>query len=379
VSHLLVVTPRELTGDPRARRQVLAARAHGYDVTGLCIRLPGEEAAELDGVPIVRVPAGRVSDRLRGAGLGGMRRSTPPVRELRGLFRLARLRRTTQRLEEAARELGPFDIVHANDFDALAAGHAIARRSGAKLVYDAHELYAHMEADPPRLYRAIASRQEARLAREGTVVTNCDLFARELDRSLALERSAVVVLNCPDRAELVPHAPGERLRVIYQAAGSHEGRPVEDLLAAAEHAPDVDVAVRVIGVDVPRDGRVEVLDPVPVDQAVEALSGFDVGVTVDRPLTPNTELSVPGKIFEYMMAGLAVVVPRLPGVTALVEGERIGLTYEPGNPKDLARALRELDADRDRLAAMRARARELALERFNAETQAEALVRVWAS
>jgi hypothetical protein len=178
--------------------------------------------------------------------------------------------------------------------------------------------------------------------------------------------------------ELEPHEPGERLRVIYQAAGSHAGRPVEDLLDVAGLAPEVDVAVRLIGVDVPQTGRVQVLEPVPVERAVEALTGFDVGVTVDRPLTPNTELSVPGKIFEYMMAGLAVVVPRLPGVTALVEGERIGLTYEPGKPEDFARALRELDADRAGLAAMRARARKLALDRFNSETQAEQLVRVWA-
>jgi glycogen(starch) synthase len=389
VGRLLVLTPRELTGDPRARRQALAAVAYGWEALGLCLHLPGEDEAPLDGVRLVRVRGGRVSDRLRSAGLGGMRRSRPVVRELRGLFRLGRLGGTTLRLTRAGRRLGPLDVVHANDFDALPAGRLIARGAGAKLVYDAHELYSEMEPDPPRLYRAVASRLEGALGRgAATVVTNCDLFARELDRLLELERPAVVVLNCPERrADVSPAPPAPKLRAIYQAAGSHAGRPVEDLLVAAEHAPAVEITIRVLGIDhetlrreVERRGlagRVHVAEPVPVEQAFDALLGYDVGVTVDRPLTPNTELSVPGKIFEYMMAGLASAVPRLPGLRAVVEGGGVGVTFEPGRPEDLGRALTELAADREQLAGLQVQARKLALERFNAETQAEVLAGVW--
>jgi glycosyltransferase involved in cell wall biosynthesis len=389
VARLLVLSPRELTGDSRARRQVLAGVARGWEVLGLCLHLPGEDEATLAGIRIVRVRGGRVSDRLRSAGLGGMRRSRPLVRELRGLFRLGRLGGTTRRLAHAGRRLGPLDVVHANDFDALPAGRLIARHAGAKLVYDAHELYSEMEPDPPRLYRAIASKLERALGRRAaTVVTNCDLFAQELDRMLQLERSSVVVLNCPERIDQVlPQEPGPRLRVIYQAAGSHAGRPVEDLLTAAEHAPEVEITIRLLEIDAKAlagevarrglAGRVHMVPPVAVDEAVEALVGYDVGVTIDRPLTPNTELSVPGKLFEYMMAGLALVVPRLPGVAALVEGERVGLTFEPGRPEDLGRALSQLAADRGDVTRMQSRARLLALERFNAETQAEVLAGVW--
>lgn len=386
---LLVVTPRELTGDPRARRQVLAATARGFDVLGLCLRLPGEDEAALEGIPVLRVSGGRVSGVLRQTGLGGMRRSRPPVREVRGLYRLARLGRTTLRLALAGRRLGRFDVVHANDLDALPASWLIARRFGARLVYDAHELYSFSEPDPPRLYRALASRLEGVLARRaGVVMTNCDLFAAELDRTLRLPRPATVVLNCPDLLRELPSPePDPRLRAVYQAAGSHGGRPVEDLLAAAGHAPDVELTIRVLGID--RDAlaraaadrgvadRVHVVEPVPVDRALEALLGFDAGLIINRPLTPNDELSVPGKLFEYMMAGLVPVVPRLPGLAALVEGEGVGITFEPGSPEDLGRALSDLAADRARVAEMQARARQLALERFNSETQAEALARAW--
>jgi len=54
----------------------------------------------------------------------------------------------------------------------------------------------------------------------------------------------------------------------------------------------------------------------------------------------------------------------------------VGVTFGPGRPEDLGRALSELG--RDQLEAMQKRARRLALERFNSETQAETLARIWA-
>jgi len=120
---------------------------------------------------------------------------------------------------------------------------------------------------------------------------------------------------------------------------------------------------------------VRVADPVEPTALVEALTEFEVGLVINRPLTRNDELVFPNKLFEYLMAGLAVVVPRLEGLVPLVEGERIGLTYEPERPEALGAALSELARDRLRLAEMRVRARALALERFNAEAQREPLAR----
>lgn len=384
-----MVTPRELTADPRARRQTLVAKARGIDIVGLCLHLPGEKETPLEGIPVIRLAAGGLSSRLRSSGLGGMKRSPPPVRELRGLFRLARLARMALLVSRAGRRLGPFDVVHANDFDALPGGWLLAHSWNARLVYDAHELYHAMEPDPPRLYQALAARLEGVLARRAdVVVTTCDPFADELRRTLRLEREPVIVLNCPDvRLELPPRAPTPRLRAIYQAGGSHSGRPVEDLLVAAEHAPDVEVTVRVLGIDRPglqaearRRGlgdRFIVAEPVPPDRLLDGLVTHDVGLIINRPLTRNDELPVPNKLFEYMMAGLAVAVPRLPGLVAFVEGEATGVTFEPEQPDELGRALQELARDRERLAAMQERARRLALARFNAPVQAEALTAAW--
>lgn len=387
---LLVVTARELTQDIRARRQVEAALAHGWEVAGLSLQTAGDRPAPFVDLPIVRVGGDRVGGTLRRAGLGGFRSSPPAVRELRGLFRLARLARASLALSSAARPLGRFDVVHANDLDSLPGATLIARRLGARLVYDSHELYTVMEADPPRLYRAAVSALERALAqRAAAVVTNCEPYADALVPHLRLRERPIVHLNAPSRVDGValpePHAGP--LRAIYQAASDLPGRPLVDLLTAAEHAPGVRITLRVVDLDrdtIEREitargiaDRLELVPPVPVTGLIDGLRGFDVGIIVRRALTANDELPVPGKLFEYMMAGLAVVCPRLPGLVPIVEGEEIGLLYEPSRPETLGEALAELAADPARVHAMQRRGRELAMERFNAEAEMRQLLHAW--
>lgn len=384
---LLVVTPRELTRDVRARRQVEAALRGGLEVIGLSGSAADETPVELSGVQIVRVRSDQLSAGLRKLGLGGMRPSPAPVRELRGLWRLVRLAKTTTLLVRAGRRLGRFDLVHVNDFDSLPAGALLARSSRARLVYDAHELYRYMESDPPRLYSMVAALLESRLARRASVVTNCDLFARELARLLQLPNPVTVVLNCPDPIESVPaHEPSGRLRVIYQAAADYEARPLSDLIEAAQHAPDADITIRVVQLDRPAveerirsagvEERVRIVPPVEPDRLVEELFGFDVGVIINRDVTPNTTLSVPGKLWEYGMAGLATVAPASAGLL-IVDELGVGLTFPAGEPAELGRCLQRLADDRALLTQLRTRARELALTTYNSEAQAEVLRAVW--
>ena len=350
---------------------------------GLSGQVSGADPIELDGVPVARLRRERVAPGLRAAGLGGMKREGALVREARGLYRLLRLMRMTAGLYRTGRILGRFDVVHANDLDTLPAAWLLARASGARLVYDAHELYTDQEPDPPRLHRAVARTLEGVLARRAdAVVTVSEPIAEELQHRLRLRETPAAVLNAPERedAEPPPREVGP-LRAIYQGAMG-PGRPLEDLLVAAEHAPEVRFTLRVAGADPDALRRsaahlpnVEVVDPVPPDRLVEALRGFDVGLVINRPVTRNDELVFPNKLFEYLMAGLAVAVPRLPGMTPLVEGERVGITYQPGRPELLGHALARLDLDT--LAQMRLCARGLALARLNAEAQADLLELAW--
>ena len=334
MSRLFLLTPGALSRDPRAGRAVAAGQAHGLEVVVLCEEPtngpngPSHPQAVADTgtvrpVRTAHIRPGRLTTALRASRLGGSRRSRPLLRELRGVYRLARLVRTTAAFRLRGRKLATPTIVHSNDFETLPAGFLIARASGARLVYDAHEIYSDQEPDAPRLHRALTSALEGLLSRRAdSVVTVSEGIASDLQRTLRLRRPPLVVLNCPPRAPLVDPGPVPGpLRAVYQGAMG-PGRQLEDLLEAAAHSADATIAIRVVGLDLAAL-RAEivargvqhvalVLDPVPPADLVTALAEFDVGLIINRPVTRNDELVFPNKLFEYMMAGLAVVAPRLP-------------------------------------------------------------------
>jgi glycogen synthase len=382
---LLLLTPAEISRDMRARRAAAAARAQGYEVVAACGRISGEAPVPLEGLTIAR--AGRAGRAHRLWGVGAPRRRSRPLRELRGVLRLVRLLARTAGLVRAARPLGPAAVVHANDLDTLPAGFVLARRWKARLVYDAHELYSEFEAPTPRLARRFTLALEGALARRAdAVVTVSDGIADELVSRLRLRRRPSVVVNAPSRdLRDLRRFDGGPLRAVYQGRLG-PGRPLDDLLVAAR-AEGVEVSLRIPLVDPDAlrsavaahglDGRVKILDPVSPEGVLDALSQFEVGLLFDRPQSRNSELSFPNKLFEYLMAGLAVVAPRLESLGPLVEGERVGVTYEPGRPEGLAAALERLARDRPLLLELRERARALAVTRLNAEAAADTLAAAW--
>ena len=122
---------------------------------------------------------------------------------------------------------------------------------------------------------------------------------------------------------------------------------------------------------------VDIADPIAPDGLVDSLAEFDVGLIINRPLTRNESSSAQQalRVHDGRAGGCRAAPARR--WLALVDEAGIGVTYEPGDPRDLARALDELAADRPRLEAMRRRARELALTRYNAEAQEPVLHEAW--
>jgi glycosyltransferase involved in cell wall biosynthesis len=388
IGRILILTTGELTRDPRARRQVTVGLAAGWDVLGACDISGGEEPARLDNIHIARVVTGRLRPSLRPLGNAARARDARWSLELRGLYQLLRFVRRTYGLVHAAKELGRVDIVHANDFDTLATGWLLARRWGAKLVYDSHELYVHKEPRPPAIYNTFVKLSERFLARAAdAVITVSEPIADELLRTLKLRTRPVVVMNCPDLQEIprTTHRSGP-LRVVYQASAGVARFP-EDVLDALAQISNVEVTFRIAGLD-PDElrrkiharelvDRAFVSDPVAPDQLIRALAGFDVGLVIDRPLTKNVAFALPNKLFEYLMAGLAVVVPGLPSMKELVANRAVGLAFEPGSAASLGHALQHIADDPPLLQSFQDRARTEARNDLNAGRQMLKVAQAW--
>ena len=124
--------------------------------------------------------------------------------------------------------------------------------------------------------------------------------------------------------------------------------------------------------------RVRFLDPVPFGIVHDYTASADIGLAVVKNSGLSYYLSLPNKIFEYMMAGVPIVASDFPERGKIVRENHIGLAVDPSNPKAIADALDSLLKDRNLHRQMVENCRKSA-RRYNWEREAPKLLAVYQS
>lgn len=280
------------------------------------------------------------------------------------------------------------DVIHAHDVHTIGAAE-MARRLFADQgkvvpwVYDAHEFIAGLSLYGQRdaVERAgwLSLEQEFAPA-AAAIITVSPVLADELTRRYP-GVPVRVVLNAPwheDGAQ--PRSGGVRDAVgleretpllVYSGVVT-DARGVATAVEAMPALPGVHLAIvsttlaakitqrltaraEALGVS----GRVSLLPPVPAHEVVAHLASADVGLI---PLLryPSHDVALTNKLFEYIHAGLPVVVSDCPAQAEFVRSHEIGAVHAAQDAADLALAVRETLHD---LAAMRAAVRDPELAR----------------
>jgi glycosyltransferase involved in cell wall biosynthesis len=306
------------------------------------------------------------------------------LRFLRALIRLARRERP--------------DLIYGHDFFMALSGWLAARLSGARYVYDAHELLI-----PGSMGRTRGQLQEriwyllerAVVGRADLVIAANSPRAQAMQRHYGLAHVPTAIRNLPpppvsrmDDATirsrypaLVRRNPSECL-CVYQGDVDFD-RGLAALLDAFEILPE-DYRLLVVGggPDVERvrargrkpggTAQVDVLGRVPRDDLFDILRLCDVGVVTYSFVGYNNLYCAPNKVFEYAQGGIPVVATGQPSLVELVADSGIGCIAgdgEPPTPQQLADAIvktRNGSADH-------VRAIKLFLERNTWQLEAERL------
>jgi glycosyltransferase involved in cell wall biosynthesis len=275
------------------------------------------------------------------------------------------------------------DVVHAHDAAMLLPGLAGARLTGARLVYDSHELATGVPYRERFWARFVAAVERVGVPRADAVVTVSDGIARRLqDRYRLRERPAVVRNVCDLPAPDPSVAPGA-LRLL---AGVPDGEPLILHQGAAALDRGCETLVRAVArlerghVVFLGDGdpgyaerlaaiagtervaeRVHLVDGVPPERLLTYTRDADVGVSLLQDTCENHRLALPNKVFEYLAEGVPVVVSDSPELGRLVAERDVGWRAGPADVTSVAGALaRALDGGGDR--ALRARVAHAASE-----------------
>lgn len=248
-----------------------------------------------------------------------------------------------QLIELAETEPGPALWI-ANDWNALPAALAGCRRSGGAVVYDSHEYAAEEYGERPfwrRYRRPVVVAVEQRFIGEARIVTAVSPgIADRLTAQYGLEPPAGVLRNTPLYREAAFQPVGRQVKLLYHGVVG-PGRGLMECVEALASLPDrfrltirgpardegflAELRASIVRVGV--SGRVNVRRPIPTADLVEAASAFDIGLMVLPGHSVHNALALPNKLFEYMMAGLALGVTDLPEMANLVEETGAGFTF----------------------------------------------------
>lgn len=293
----------------------------------------------------------------------------------------------------ALHRLPPADVWHGHDLLGLLAGWALQRAHGGALVHDSHELFleAGSAARLPGPVRALLRGVEARASRAADeVITVNGAIAAELRERYHVD--PVVVMNCPwlqpPPARLVLR---ERLGLAGRPVVIHHGvlgpgRGIDKLIEAIPHIP-ADAAVVLLGrgplagefarlaAEPACRGRLYVVPPVPIAEVPSWIGDADVGAIPFQAVDRNNVLATPNKLFEYLAAGIPMIVSDFPELRRIVTETGAGLAVDTTSPRSLAAAITDLlEEPPDRRASRRASAQRAFETTYNWQAQAEGLL-----
>jgi glycosyltransferase involved in cell wall biosynthesis len=303
-----------------------------------------------------------------------------------------------------------YDVIYANDLPTLQPAVGICRALGARLVYDAHEIYVETlnQFGPTRrgsiktavfdhaclpVMRSLGRAAERRLLRDvDAMVTVNHPLAAYFHRFYGVH-SLTVVHNYPPRLTRIPtpvldfrQAFGwtQRQRVFLYQGTLNRGRALGPLLHAVARAGD-EIVLVVIGEGPMRAelqslagrlgvaARARFMPLVPADDLPAYTVGADFGVNLLEELNLSKYLATPTKLFQYLQVGLPVICSDVPENRRILEQCDIGILTS-NSIADITDALQSLASDEERASRLR-RNCALAAERYTWESQLPALRR----
>ena len=381
---MLVVS--QLHVDPRVRQEAQALARGGYRIVVIWPELASDVGRPIDwgaGITFERLPpqASRFAYRFPGF-LG--------VEMLR-----------------AAVKYRPFAF-HAHDLTTVFVALTAARQTGAYAVSDFHEWFSEHVSWSRRLESYVPLSRVQRRAnkwlerfafdRSDALVTVCRSIAVDMEHEYGNgDEKLHIVRNIPAlNARAATAYPSLRLELglgdnqlllLYQG-GIGPSRALEPVIAALALVPECVLVVRGPSIEAYADhyrgvaarsgvasGQLVLLPAIPSTDVVAACCGADVGLYTVADLCKSFRYALPNKVFEYMTAGLPMIVANYPEVKTMVVDQSVGLSFEPMDPSSIADAMRQM-LSADRRLAMAERLPTL-LRDIDAETEWTKIVDVY--
>ncbi len=259
------------------------------------------------------------------------------------------------------REYRP-DLVLAHDYFASDIAVEIGEQLGVPVSVDCHEYAVGQYAHNPHWVKwhqsVVRLLQDGLYSRVDGLTVVCEGISELISRDHALRRPPRIVRSLPfysaqpfritgDIVTVLYHGEIFPTRALHVAVRSMRlWRPEFRFVLRGYSDPAYVAQLWQIADEVGVADRLEIQPPVPFDQIVPAANEADVGYFVHLDTSPQRRFALPNKFFEYVMAGLALVVSDLPEMARLVRQYEFGELVPECEEENIARIINSLDRAR---------------------------------
>ncbi|HEX2900468.1 MAG TPA: glycosyltransferase, partial [Bacteroidia bacterium] len=263
------------------------------------------------------------------------------------------------------------DVLLANDMDTLLPNFLVAKLRRKQLVYDSHEYWTEIPEllDRPGTRSVWLRLEQWMFPRVTAAMTVNDSIAGIYTSLYGLKVHSV--RNLPFRSE--PTAPGKpREKVVIYQGALNIGRGIEMMIEAMRFLPDYQLIVagfgsiedplRKLAAARPFSSRIHFTGYVLPDALKAYTQKAMLGLSLEADKGASYHFALPNKLFDYIQAGVPVLVSDLPEMAAVVGDHGVGevLQATERDPEQLALRIRGICENVDKYSGYAANCQQAA-------------------
>lgn len=268
------------------------------------------------------------------------------------------------------------DVLVSNDLDTLPAVYLASKIKNTVLVYDSHEYFTEVpELKNRRLVRRIWEKIESRMLPHihfSSTVSHPIAEAYRKKYGIHME----VIRNLPFR-RLTKAAPEFFLRkqsekiILYQGV-LNMGRGLEMAIEAMKYTEntvlviigqgDVEKELKELARSLGLAERVSFIGRISPERLFDYTVQADLGISLEEDLGLNYRFALPNKVFDYIQAGVPVLVSDLPEVKSLVLQFDVGTINNTRTSAELGALFNHILSDETKIQAWKLNLKKAAAE-----------------
>ena len=303
--------------------------------------------------------------------------------------RLNRIFRTTKKVLKKAIELDA-DIYHLHDPELIPAGVQL-KKLGKKVIFDAHEDVPKQLLGKPYLNKALLkilsksfSIFESYACKKFDFIVTATPFIK--NKFLQINKNSLDINNYPIIGELAIEVSwSEKKDEVCYIGNIAKIRGIEEVVKAMEFTKNIkfNLAGRFTEKEVEEEvksyhswAKINEFGNVDRVEVAKILGISKAGIVTFYPL-PNHVDSQPNKMFEYMSAGLPIIISDFPFWREIVDKNRCGICVDPMNPEEIAKAIDFIISNPKEAEKMGLNGKKAVIEKYNWPMEESKLLKIY--